>query len=73
MKMASPALAGKIFRIRVMGPLANQPSLDLFFEAFGKCLTILATSCSLALLGQNAPLQQGTRDLSWSCLRLPAS
>ncbi len=31
-------LAGKIFRIGVMGPLATDPHLDLFFEAFGKCL-----------------------------------
>ena len=31
-------LAGKIFRIGVMGPLAAEPSLDVFFEAFGKCL-----------------------------------
>lgn len=32
-------LAGKIFRIGVMGPLANEASLDLFFDAFQKCLT----------------------------------
>jgi len=31
-------LAGKIFRIGVMGPLANETSLDLFFDAFQKCL-----------------------------------
>ena len=31
-------LAGKIFRIGLMGPLANQPGLDLFFHAFEKCL-----------------------------------
>ena len=31
-------LAGKIFRIGVMGPLANESSLNLFFEAFKKCL-----------------------------------
>ena len=36
-------LAGKIFRIGVMGPLATEPiALDLFFEAFGKCLAIAA-------------------------------
>jgi alanine-glyoxylate transaminase/serine-glyoxylate transaminase/serine-pyruvate transaminase len=37
-------LAGKIFRIGVMGPLATEPSLDLFFEAFGKCLAVRATA-----------------------------
>jgi alanine-glyoxylate transaminase/serine-glyoxylate transaminase/serine-pyruvate transaminase len=31
-------LAGKIFRIGVMGPLATEAHLDLFFEAFGKSL-----------------------------------
>lgn len=31
-------LAGKIFRIGIMGPLANEESLDLFFEAFSTCL-----------------------------------
>jgi alanine-glyoxylate transaminase/serine-glyoxylate transaminase/serine-pyruvate transaminase len=31
-------LAGKIFRIGVMGPLANEKGLDLFFGAFEKCL-----------------------------------
>ncbi|HSP68728.1 MAG TPA: aminotransferase class V-fold PLP-dependent enzyme [Bryobacteraceae bacterium] len=35
-------LAAKIFRIGVMGPLATEPSLDLFFQAFGKCLAIPA-------------------------------
>jgi alanine-glyoxylate transaminase/serine-glyoxylate transaminase/serine-pyruvate transaminase len=35
-------LAGKIFRIGVMGPLANEPSLDLFFEAFAACLAMPA-------------------------------
>ena len=37
-------LAGKIFRIGVMGPLATEPSLDLFFEAFAKCLAVHATA-----------------------------
>jgi len=37
-------LAGKIFRIGVMGPLATEPNLDLFFEAFGKCLAGRATA-----------------------------
>ena len=32
-------LAGKIFRIGLMGPLANREGLDLFFGAFEKCLT----------------------------------
>jgi alanine-glyoxylate transaminase/serine-glyoxylate transaminase/serine-pyruvate transaminase len=31
-------LAGKIFRIGVMGPLANEKGLDLFFRAFEQCL-----------------------------------
>jgi len=31
-------LAGKIFRIGVMGPLANKEGLDLFFGAFEKCV-----------------------------------
>ncbi|HEX5432200.1 MAG TPA: aminotransferase class V-fold PLP-dependent enzyme [Bryobacteraceae bacterium] len=31
-------LAGKIFRIGMMGPLANQDGLNLFFSAFEKCL-----------------------------------
>lgn len=31
-------LAGKIFRIGVMGPLATNASLDLFFEAFASCV-----------------------------------
>jgi alanine-glyoxylate transaminase / serine-glyoxylate transaminase / serine-pyruvate transaminase len=31
-------LAGKIFRIGIMGPLANPESLDLFFGAFERCL-----------------------------------
>src|SRR5579871_392162 len=31
-------LAGKIFRIGVMGPLANEAGLDLFFGAFEKCV-----------------------------------
>ena len=35
-------LAAKIFRIGVMGPLATEPSLDLFFQAFEKCLAIPA-------------------------------
>lgn len=37
-------LAGKIFRIGVMGPLATETNLDVFFEAFGKCLTVHATA-----------------------------
>jgi len=31
-------LAGKIFRIGVMGPLATEERLDFFFHAFAKCL-----------------------------------
>jgi alanine-glyoxylate transaminase / serine-glyoxylate transaminase / serine-pyruvate transaminase len=31
-------LAGKIFRIGVMGPLATESSLDLFFKAFTSCV-----------------------------------
>jgi alanine-glyoxylate transaminase/serine-glyoxylate transaminase/serine-pyruvate transaminase len=31
-------LAGKIFRIGVMGPLANKDGLDVFFGAFEKCV-----------------------------------
>ena len=37
-------LAGKIFRIGVMGPLATESHLDLFFEAFRKCLSLRAAS-----------------------------
>ena len=37
-------LAAKVFRIGVMGPLATEPNLDLFFEAFAKCLAIRATA-----------------------------
>ena len=33
-------LAGKIFRIGVMGPLATTDSLDLFFGAFERCLAV---------------------------------
>jgi alanine-glyoxylate transaminase/serine-glyoxylate transaminase/serine-pyruvate transaminase len=32
------ALAGKIFRVGVMGPLADEKQLDVFFDAFAKCL-----------------------------------
>jgi alanine-glyoxylate transaminase/serine-glyoxylate transaminase/serine-pyruvate transaminase len=37
-------LAAKIFRIGIMGPLATEPNLDLFFDAFAKCLAIPATA-----------------------------
>lgn len=37
-------LAGKIFRIGVMGPLATKQGLDLFFGAFEKCLTAASAS-----------------------------
>ncbi len=37
-------LAGKIFRIGIMGPLANESSLDLFFDAFRKCMSGRATA-----------------------------
>jgi len=37
-------LAGKIFRIGVMGPLATDPNLELFFEALGKCLAVHAAA-----------------------------
>jgi len=33
-------LAGRIFRIGVMGPLANNAGLDMFFEAFAACLAV---------------------------------
>jgi alanine-glyoxylate transaminase/serine-glyoxylate transaminase/serine-pyruvate transaminase len=39
-------LAGKIFRIGVMGPLANKQGLDLFFGAFEQCLTTSGTGTS---------------------------
>jgi alanine-glyoxylate transaminase/serine-glyoxylate transaminase/serine-pyruvate transaminase len=39
-------LAGKIFRIGVMGPLANKEGLDLFFGAFEHCLTGVGASTS---------------------------
>jgi alanine-glyoxylate transaminase / serine-glyoxylate transaminase / serine-pyruvate transaminase len=32
-------LAGKVFRIGVMGPLATSRNLDFFFERFSKALT----------------------------------
>jgi alanine-glyoxylate transaminase / serine-glyoxylate transaminase / serine-pyruvate transaminase len=35
-------LAGKIFRIGVMGPLATEENLDRFFGAFAPCLTVPA-------------------------------
>ncbi len=38
-------LAGKIFRIGLMGPLASGEGLDLFFGAFEKCM---ATAGALA-------------------------
>jgi alanine-glyoxylate transaminase/serine-glyoxylate transaminase/serine-pyruvate transaminase len=33
-------LAGKIFRIGIMGPLANEDGLDQFFGAFAACLAV---------------------------------
>jgi alanine-glyoxylate transaminase/serine-glyoxylate transaminase/serine-pyruvate transaminase len=33
------ALLGKTFRIGVMGPLATEANLDVFFDAFAMCLT----------------------------------
>jgi alanine-glyoxylate transaminase/serine-glyoxylate transaminase/serine-pyruvate transaminase len=33
-------LAGKIFRIGIMGPLATTEGLDLFFGAFERCLAV---------------------------------
>ena len=33
-------LAGRIFRIGVMGPLATEPNLDLFFEALGRAMGV---------------------------------
>jgi alanine-glyoxylate transaminase/serine-glyoxylate transaminase/serine-pyruvate transaminase len=36
-------LAGKIFRIGVMGPLATPASLDQFFSAFERCLAAVST------------------------------
>jgi alanine-glyoxylate transaminase/serine-glyoxylate transaminase/serine-pyruvate transaminase len=35
-------LAGKVFRIGLMGPLATETGLDLFFEAFAKCIPVPA-------------------------------
>jgi alanine-glyoxylate transaminase/serine-glyoxylate transaminase/serine-pyruvate transaminase len=35
-------LAGKIFRVGVMGPFATEQSLDLFFEAFASCVGLAA-------------------------------
>lgn len=37
-------LAGKIIRIGLMGPLANEEGLDLFFHAFESCLTRAAAT-----------------------------
>jgi alanine-glyoxylate transaminase/serine-glyoxylate transaminase/serine-pyruvate transaminase len=37
-------LAGKIFRIGVMGPLATPEGLDLFFGAFERCLAVAGAS-----------------------------
>jgi aspartate aminotransferase-like enzyme len=37
-------LAGRTFRIGVIGPLATEANLDLFFEAFGKCMAVHATA-----------------------------
>ncbi|HEY4362650.1 MAG TPA: aminotransferase class V-fold PLP-dependent enzyme [Bryobacteraceae bacterium] len=39
-------LAGKIFRIGLMGPLANKEGLDLFFGAFEQCLNGVAAGAS---------------------------
>ena len=33
-------LAGRVFRIGVMGPLANESELNLFFDAFAACLAV---------------------------------
>jgi alanine-glyoxylate transaminase/serine-glyoxylate transaminase/serine-pyruvate transaminase len=33
-------LAGKIFRIGVMGPLANEPSLDTLFQALSRSVVV---------------------------------
>jgi len=37
-------LAGKIFRIGLMGPLATDENIELFFSAFSQCLAHAATS-----------------------------
>jgi alanine-glyoxylate transaminase/serine-glyoxylate transaminase/serine-pyruvate transaminase len=37
-------LAGKIWRIGLMGPLASKEGLDLFFHAFEACLTRAAAA-----------------------------
>jgi alanine-glyoxylate transaminase/serine-glyoxylate transaminase/serine-pyruvate transaminase len=37
-------LAGKIFRIGLMGPLATSENVELFCSAFSKCLVSVATS-----------------------------
>jgi alanine-glyoxylate transaminase/serine-glyoxylate transaminase/serine-pyruvate transaminase len=37
-------LAGKIFRVGLMGPLANKKGLDLFFHAFEACLARAAAA-----------------------------
>ena len=39
-------LAGKIFRIGVMGPLASSQGLDLFFHAFDTCLNAAGASAA---------------------------
>lgn len=39
-------LAGKIFRIGVMGPLATPDGLDMFFGAFERCLTAAGASAA---------------------------
>jgi alanine-glyoxylate transaminase/serine-glyoxylate transaminase/serine-pyruvate transaminase len=41
-------LAGKIFRIGVMGPLATEASLDLFFDAFSRCMGVPAPAIQTA-------------------------
>jgi alanine-glyoxylate transaminase/serine-glyoxylate transaminase/serine-pyruvate transaminase len=40
-------LAGKVFRIGVMGPLANEEKLDMFFEAFSACLSGVAAATTI--------------------------
>jgi alanine-glyoxylate transaminase/serine-glyoxylate transaminase/serine-pyruvate transaminase len=41
-------LAGKIFRIGLMGPLATEGNVDLFFSAFAKCLGLAAPTAKSA-------------------------
>jgi alanine-glyoxylate transaminase/serine-glyoxylate transaminase/serine-pyruvate transaminase len=45
-------LAGKVFRVGVMGPLATEARLDLFFDAFAQCLALNPDASTLATTTQ---------------------